>query len=69
MSINTQVPSQVKGWILDAYPDGEGEIAVWVISGNGGRIRLTDAFESKLYVSAARVELERLLADFTIIKL
>src|SRR5512135_2046051 len=62
MSINMQVPSQVKGWILDAYPDTEGKVAVWIITENGERVRLTDTFQSKIYVSAAQDELERLIS-------
>jgi hypothetical protein len=56
------VPDQVKGWILDAYPGGEGEIATWVISETGGRIRLTDKFQPKIYVSAEQSDLERLVS-------
>lgn len=62
MPINNQVPSQVKGWILDAYPDAEGEVAVWIICENGKRIKLTDTFQSTIYVSAAQDELERLIS-------
>ena len=40
-SSNAQAaPDHVKGWILDAYPAGEGEIAVWIISETGERIKL-----------------------------
>jgi len=45
---------QVKGWLLDAYPTQAGEVAVWVISQNGKRIRLTDKFQPSIYVSAAQ---------------
>ena len=63
MPSNTQpAPNHVKGWILDAYPAGEGEIAVWIISENGERIKLTDTFQSKIYVSTAQDELERLVS-------
>ena len=63
MTSNEQaVPDHVKGWILDAYPAGEGEIAVWVISENGERIKLTDKFQSKIYVSTAQDELECLVS-------
>src|SRR4030065_1553709 len=55
-------PNHVKGWILDAYPAGEGEIAVWVISETGERIKLTDPFQPKIYVSTAQDELERLVS-------
>src|SRR4030067_962332 len=61
-SNTTTAPDHVKGWILDAYPAGEGEIAVWVISENGERIKLTDKFQSKIYVSTAQDELERLVS-------
>ena len=55
------VPNNVKGRILDAYPAGEGEIAIWVISENGERIKLIDTFQSKIYVSTTQNELERLI--------
>src|SRR5208337_3143533 len=47
-------PCKIKGWIFDAYPAGEGEIAVWVISEAGQRIRLTDRFQPKIYVSSTQ---------------
>jgi DNA polymerase elongation subunit (family B) len=56
-------PEHVKGWILDAYPAGEGEITVWVISETGERVKLTDKFQSKIYVSAKQNELERLISQ------
>jgi len=56
------VPNHVKGWILDAYPAGEGEIAIWVISENDKRIKLFDTFQSKIYVSTTQDELERLIS-------
>ena len=63
MPTNTQPNlDHVKGWILDAYPAGDGEIAVWIISENGERIKLTDTFQSKIYVSTAQDELERLVS-------
>src|SRR3990172_331326 len=63
MPTNTQpTPNHVKGWILDAYPAGEGEIAAWIICENGERIKLTDTFQSKIYVSTAQDELERLVS-------
>jgi hypothetical protein len=39
-----RAPEHVKGWILDAYPASEGEIAVWIISETGERIKLKDKF-------------------------
>jgi hypothetical protein len=62
MTLNTKAPNHVKGWILDAYPDKEGEIAVWLISETGERLRLTDKFQSRIYVSAKQDELERLIS-------
>jgi DNA polymerase elongation subunit (family B) len=62
MPSNTQAPNRVKGWILDAYPAGEGEVAVWIISETGERIRLTDRFQPKIYVSAKQNELEPLIS-------
>jgi DNA polymerase elongation subunit (family B) len=62
MPSNTQAPNTVKGWILDAYPAGEGEIAVWIITITGERIRLTDRFQPKIYVSAKQDELEPLIS-------
>src|SRR4030042_2799193 len=61
MQVSTQAaPDHVKGWILDAYPAGEGEIAVWIITETGERIKLIDRFQSRIYVSANKDELERL---------
>jgi hypothetical protein len=62
MPSNTPAPYQVKGWILDAYPTDEGEVAVWIISETGERIRLTDRFQPKIYVSAKQDELEPLIS-------
>jgi DNA polymerase elongation subunit (family B) len=62
MPSNTQAPNCVKGWILDAYPAGEGEVAVWIITETGERIRLTDRFQPKIYVSAQQDELEPLIS-------
>ncbi len=61
MLSNTQaVPNHVKGWILDAYPSDQGEIAVWIITEKGERIKLRDKFQPKIYVSAKQDEIERL---------
>ena len=62
MPSNAQAPNCVKGWILDAYPAGEDEVAVWIITETGGRIRLTDRFKPKIYVSARQDELESLIS-------
>jgi DNA polymerase, archaea type len=52
---------RIDGWILDAYPAQQGQVAVWVISEAGKRIRLIDTFQPNLYVSAKQEELERLI--------
>ncbi len=65
MLSNTSQPNsldKIRGWILDAYPAGEGEIAVWIIGESGQRIRLTDSFHPKIYVSAQEEEIERLIS-------
>ena len=63
MPSNTQAaPDNVKGWILDAYPADKGEIAVWVISETDQRIRITDKFQPKIYVSSSQKELENLIS-------
>jgi DNA polymerase I len=54
----------IKGWILDVYPTKQGEVAVWIISESGERIRLVDCFQPKIYVSAEQGELERLVSRF-----
>ncbi len=38
-----------------------GEMAVWIISENGQRIRLTDKFQPKIYVSGIKEEQEKLV--------
>ena len=64
MQASTQAaPNHVKGWILDAYPADEGKIAVWIISETGERIKFTDKFQPKIYVSAMQDDLERLVSQ------
>jgi DNA polymerase I len=53
---------KTKGWILDAYPSSQGEIAVWIISETNRRIRLTDRFHPKIYVSSKQEEIETLIS-------
>jgi DNA polymerase I len=53
--------SKVKGWIFDVYPSNIGEMAVWIISENGQRIRLTDKFQPKIYVSGIKDDQEKLV--------
>ncbi len=52
---------KIRGWIFDVYPANVGEMAVWVISENGQRIRLTDKFQPKIYVSGIKEEQEKLV--------
>ena len=53
-------PRQIRGWLLDVYPSDFGKVAVWVISENGERIKLTDNYQPCIYVSAKQDDLERL---------
>jgi DNA polymerase elongation subunit (family B) len=57
-------PDRARGWILDAYPSALGQFAVWIITENGDRLRLTDSFEPKIYISGKEDSLERLAAQF-----
>ncbi len=57
-------PRLVRGWLLDVYPSGFGEVAVWVISENGERVRLTDRFQPKIYVSGKQEDIEQLASSF-----
>jgi len=57
-------PKNVEGWILDVYPSNFGEIAVWIISLNGERIRLTDRFQPKIYITGDQDGIERLASGF-----
>jgi DNA polymerase elongation subunit (family B) len=56
--------NSVKGWIFDAYPAAFGEVAVWIIGINGARVRLTEKFEPKVYVSGKQEDLESLVSQF-----
>jgi DNA polymerase elongation subunit (family B) len=50
----------VRGWILDVYPCGPKEAAVWIIGENGHRVRLVDKFTRRIYVYGDGEELEKL---------
>ena len=52
---------KIRGWIFDVYPSNIGEMAVWIIAENGQRIRLTDKFQPKIYVSGKKEDLEKLV--------
>lgn len=55
--------SQLKfrGWIFDVYPSEVGEIAVWIIAEDGKRIKLSDKFQPKIYVSGKKEDVEKLV--------
>jgi hypothetical protein len=55
-------PRKVRGWLLDVYPSDFGKVAVWVISENGERIKLTDNFQQCIYVSGEQTALEGLIS-------
>jgi DNA polymerase elongation subunit (family B) len=57
-------PKRIKGWIFDVYPSNLGEVAVWIIGENGERVRLTDEFQPKIYVSGRQEDMERLASRF-----
>jgi DNA polymerase elongation subunit (family B) len=61
---NAGSPKRVRGWLLDVYPSGFGEVAVWVISENGERVRLADQFQPKIYVSGKQEDIEQLASGF-----
>jgi DNA polymerase elongation subunit (family B) len=61
---NAVIPKRVKGWLFDVYPSDFGEVAVWIISENGERVRLTDKFQPKVYVSGKQKNMERLASSF-----
>jgi DNA polymerase, archaea type len=52
---------KIRGWIFDVYPSDIGQMAVWIINENGQRIRLTDKFQPKIYVSGKKEEQEKLV--------
>ena len=60
----TNNPKRIKGWIFDVYPSDLGEMAVWIIGENKERVRLTDRFQPKVYVSGKQEEIERLASRF-----
>jgi DNA polymerase elongation subunit (family B) len=63
-SSGTAKREPIRGWLFDVYPANQGEVAVWIIGENGQRIRLTDRFQPKVYVSGAQDEIERLASTF-----
>ena len=61
---NSPLSRRIRGWILDVYPSAFGEIAVWMIAENGERIRLTDVYQPKVYISGKAEDIERLASGF-----
>jgi DNA polymerase elongation subunit (family B) len=61
---NPSSPRCVRGWLLDLYPSAFGQMAVWLIDEDGGRVRLVDEFQPRIYVSGREEDLERLRARF-----
>jgi DNA polymerase I len=59
--MQTSGSHKIRGWIFDVYPANVGEMAVWIISQNGQRIRLTDKFQPKIYVSGKKEDVEKLV--------
>ena len=55
-------PRLIRGWLFDVYPSEFGSVAVWVISQNGERIKLTDKFQPCIYVSGKQDDLEQLIS-------
>ena len=41
----------VEGWILDIYPGRAGEMVIWLKTGDGHSIRLTDKWYNSIYVA------------------
>ncbi len=44
----------MRGWILDLYPGGPGEIVVWLKQENGQAARLVDRWSPSIYIGADR---------------
>ncbi|TRO53801.1 hypothetical protein E2P63_02015, partial [Candidatus Bathyarchaeota archaeon] len=59
-----QPNESVKGWLFDVYPSDVGKVTVWIIGENGERVKLTDEFQPKIYVSGKQDEIERLASSF-----
>ena len=48
---NVRKLDPVKGWLLDVCPSGPSEMTVWIIAENGERLKFTDRFTRRIYVS------------------
>ncbi len=60
----TASPKHVRGWLFDVYPSNLGEVTVWIISEHGERIKLTDKFQPRIYVSGKQEDIERLASSY-----
>ena len=56
---------RIRGWMFDVYPADIGEMAIWIISENGERIRLIDNFQPKVYVSGKQEDIQNLIGKFS----
>ncbi len=54
--------------MLDVYPSNLGEMTVWILAESGERIKLTDKFQPKIYVSGRIVDLSRLTDNLSTIR-
>ncbi len=52
--------------MLDVYSSDLGEMTVWIITENGERVRLTDKFQPKIYVSGKMADLPKLTDSLAI---
>jgi DNA polymerase elongation subunit (family B) len=50
----------IRGWLLDVYPSGPNEMAVWIVAENEERVRLVDKFIHKIYISGSYSDLKTL---------
>jgi hypothetical protein len=44
----------MRGWILDLYPGGPGEMVVWLKLEDGRATRLVDSWSPSIYIGAER---------------
>ncbi len=59
------LPKRVRGWLFDVYQSNFGEVAIWIISDNGERVKLRDKFQPKIYISGKQDELDQLASSFS----
>jgi len=50
----------VRGWFLDVYPSGPNEMAVWIVTDKGERVRLVEKFIHRVYVAGDLSDLKNL---------